>query len=504
MVDGPTETEIKLLVNSATSARLEEHPIFAHAKQRLRHEFTIYYDTDDLALHKRGFSLRVRKSGRQVVQTLKQSPTGETVFGERQEWEWPLASENLDVGRLADIARQTDALDGPFACARPKFVTDIRRRIYLLELEGATKVEAAIDHGIVAADSRREEVSELELEVKAGPPAPAYRLALDLARELGLHIGVESKAARGYRLLAGTPAGAEKYQPAEIREHVCLKDALRLLTGAALRQFVSNTPAARAGDVEGVHQMRVALRRLRTALVLFSPYLEANAKGRFNAAVRKMSATLGAARDWDVFLLETMDEAACDGVAEDLLLELRQAASRRRQEAHLAVQQLIDGRRPTRWMLGLEAWIASGEWRGTADGDRKKDSDREIGAVLPVLLDRLRRKVKKRGRHLSKLSASELHPLRKSIKKLRYAAEACGAIYDRKDVRNYVKLCKKLQTTLGNINDSATAARMIKELGPSPRAIAAMLDWHEARCTHARTTLAPAWDKFRAATPFWR
>ncbi len=496
----PTETEIKLLVDPAAIPLLEKHPAFAHAKPRDRHELSTYYDTDDLALHKRGFSLRLRKSGRQVLQTLKRAVASKAVFGQRQEWEWALASDTLDLGRLEQVARQTHGLDGEFARATPKFVTDIRRRTFCLKLEGETKVEAVFDRGIVAADKRREEIGELELEVKAGPPAPAYRLALDLARKHGLRIGAESKAARGYRLLAGTAARAEKSQSVELPEIASLQDALALMVGAALGQFVANLPAARAGDTEGVHQMRVALRRLRTVLVLFGPHLESNATERFNAAIRKMGATLGAARDWDVFAWEIPKEAERDGVSEAVLSELRGAVAAPRRAAHVAVERLIDGARPTRWVLGLEAWIASGEWRRS----EHRDDDEDLRAVLPDLLDRLRRKVGKRGRHLCKLSASELHPLRKSLKKLRYSAEACGALYDRKDVQAYVKLCKKLQTLLGKINDAAVSAQLIQEIDPSPQALAAMLDWRDARWAQARTKLGPAWDKFRDSAPFWR
>jgi len=491
--------EIKLLVDPAATAGLEGHPVFAKARSGVRHERTTYFDTDDLALHELGFCLRIRKSGRQLVQTLSQAATGEAGLAQRHEWEWPIATDALDPGLLEQTMAPTKSLNGQFARAQPKFITDIRRRAYLLTLDEGTTVEAAFDRGTVVADLRREEVSELELEVKGGPPAPAFRLAMELAREYGLRIGAESKAARGYRLLVGTPPRAEKSRPVEICGKADVADALERLAGVALGAFVANMPAARVGDCEGVHQMRVALRRLRTVFVLLSPYLEANAKERFNAAIRDMGAVLGAARDWDVFAIETLSDVARAGAGEAVLSELRGAVAMPRQEAHAAVKRLIDGPRPTRWVLGLETWIASGEWRCAERNDREN-----IRAVLPDLLDRLRRKVNKRGRHLSRLSAPELHPLRKSVKKLRYAAESCTALYDPKEVDACVKVCKKLQSLLGNINDAAVSARLLQEIALSSQAVAAMRDWRDTQCAQASSKLGPTWDKFRNARPFWR
>lgn len=246
--------------------------------------------------------------------------------------------------------------------------------------------------------------------------------------------------------------------------------------------------------------MRVALRRLRTVLVLLSPYLEANAKERFSAATREMGAVLGTARDWDVFAIETLSDVARAGAGEAVLSELRGAVAAPRQEAHAAVRRLVDGPRPTRWVFGLETWITSGEWRG---GECRDDGEK-IHAVLPDLLDRLRQKVKKRGRRLSKLSASELHPLRKSIKKLRYAAESCTRLYDAEAVKAYVNVCKNLQSLLGDINDAAVSVRLLAVMEPSPQAQAVVLDWRNRRCAHARPKLGPAWDKFRDASTFWK
>jgi inorganic triphosphatase YgiF len=499
MSSSAMETEIKLLADMASLRRLKIHPAFAHAKSCLRHEHTTYFDTDDLALNNCGFSLRIRKSGKRAVQTLKRTQAGASVLGQREEWEWPLTSNTLDLQPLEEFAGHTSAMDREFARARPKFVTDIDRCSYVLELAGGSRIEAVIDRGTVATDSRQEDVSELELEIKDGPLAPLYRLALELSQQIGLRVGAESKATRGYRLLLGKGPHAEKSDSVQIPKSAGLQDALSVTSSAALNQFIANMPAAHDGDVEGVHQMRVALRRLRTVFVVFGPYLEPNAKERFNAAIGKMGTTLGAARDWDVFVLEILRDLTCDGVSEDLLSDLRTRAASCREGAHAAVKRLLDSVRPTRLVLGLEDWIASGQWRA----DPNADAGAPVCDALPDLLRRLLRKVKKRGRHLPQLSTGELHPLRKSIKKLRYAAESCGELYDSKDVQAYAKHCKKLQTLLGDINDAGLAVHLIEEVEPSPMVRSAVVEWRDARRARSHDELVAAWHKLKDAKPFW-
>ncbi len=498
----PTETEIKLLVGSDGWADIEHHPAFATAHPAARRERTIYFDTEDLALRERGFSLRLRRSDDGWVQTLKHASEASAVVGQRNEWEWPVASEALDTGALDALASRSGELDGAYVRARPQFVTDIRRKAWQLLLEGGTKVEAVLDRGTVKAGTAREDVSELELEIKDGPLGPALRLALDLAKRNSLRLGAESKAERGYRLVSGKSAAAEKSHATHLTRHASLKDAFAAAVGTALSQFVANVPAAEAGEAEAIHQMRIALRRLRTAFVLFAPHLDTKAKKRFNAAIRRLGKPLGTTRDWDVFVLETLPHAVKDGVSEALLAHLAGAAQARRAKAHAAIRQLIEGTQPTRLILEIETWVTEGTWR-SGDGVA---ATVPIGDAIPGLMDRMLHRVKKRAHGLARHSIEALHPLRKSVKKLRYSADDAAGLFKRKRVEAYIERCKKMQTLLGDINDAATTARLVARLGgrkSSPGA-RALLAWNRRRCEDARKELGPTWRKLRSARPFWR
>ena len=303
-------------------------------------------------------------------------------------------------------------------------------------------------------------------------------------------------------MIAATSAGPQKSYAAAFFEGASLQDAVACATGAALLQFRANMAAAEAGNAEGIHQTRVALRRLRTVFVLFAPCCARKAKDRFNAEIRQAGASLGTARDWDVFAIQTLPKAMKDGVGEDLLADLARAVQIARENAHAAVRRLIQSRQLAVLVGDIEIRVAEGTWRASDS----EAATTPVADLLPGLLDRVLRKVEKRAKGLPGLSRKELHPLRKSIKKLRYSVEDAAGLFKRKRVEGYVRHCKKLQALLGEINDAATTARFMEEMQDvgSPAGARALLSWNEVRSARAHDKLSAAWHKFHSANPFWR
>ncbi|HEX4080766.1 MAG TPA: CYTH and CHAD domain-containing protein [Rhizomicrobium sp.] len=504
MSEAPVETEIKLLFEPGLRPRLEQHPAFAHAVRAApRRELSTYFDTDGLVLHRHGYSLRIREAGGELVQTLKKAPSDGAVH-ERNEWEWKLSQRRLAL-RPLDRAIAADAeLNGGLRGATSKFVTEIQRRRFDIRLD-SSRVEAAIDEGVVRVGDREEPVCEVELEIKDGPPGPAYRLALDLIEHNPFRIGVESKAERGYRLLTGIVPPPVAARAAPVQRRAALGEALNWTAGAALHPFVANMSAARMGDPEAVHQMRVALRRLRTMLVLYAPFLDPEASERFSNSIRDTGAVLGAARDWDVFVGQTLSHARDAGVRAEWTAALEEGATAKQEDARRGVRALIDGKAPGELVLGIEAWLCDPE----AAAKRPKSARVPIADIIPDLLDRLAEKVARRGRRVTHSSPPELHRLRKSIKKMRYSVESASALYPGKAVNRYVKRCKKLQTALGTINDSQVTIRLVEEIAPSHSAAwapaaGAMLKWNAERLKDAERDLARAWRKLRHSDRVWR
>ena len=494
------ETEIKLLLPPSSRATVEEHPAFAGVETRRTRNVSNYYDTEDLALRARGVTLRIRQSDEHFVQTVK-SLDGAPGFASRQEWEWPIASETLDPDALA---RDPDALaliGDDLQRLGPIFTTDVERTVRVLLLEGKTTVEAVIDDGEVRSGDKHQPLSEVELELKGGPVGPMLRLAADLARQASLRFGPEPKSERGYALLTDEPS-PHRVAELSLPKHVALEQAFPLMLGAVMRDFALDLAPAARGDVEGVHRLRAAIRKTRTLLVLFAPHLEPDATARFNATLRDFGRVLGGGRDWDVFLTETLAEAEKD-LGQDAVEALRSPAEARRREAHAAVKSAAEGSVPTDLLLGLSIWTADTGWMKDP-----AEADTPFHDVLPGLLERLERKVLKRGRHLKSLDVEALHELRKGMKKLRYACEDVASLFHRGPAKRYIGTIKKVLQDLGQLNDAAVTAERVADLAdPAQPEIAAagtaLLAWSDKRRRASVRDLRRRWRKFRHADPFW-
>lgn len=495
------ETEIKLLLPEGRRAAVEGHPAMAAAEPTDVHQISTYYDTPDFALRGRGVTLRIRSAGDACVQTVKWRD-GTGGFADRGEAEWVVEPGGIDRVCLASDPEASRRVGDDLERLAPVFATDITRTRRSLALADETVVEAAIDEGEARAGERRSAISEVELELKRGPAAPMLALALDMAREAGLHYGPEPKSERGYALLTDAPPPREPSGAPAFAPDVTVGEALAELVAAGCRDFAAELPGAARGDVEGIHRLRAAIRRLRMLLALFAPQLDRGRAAPLDAMLADLGRTLGAGRDWDVFLTETLAEAESD-LGRETVAPLRAAASRSDREAHAAVAAAMSGETPTTLLLGLALWAADGTWARD-----EHVAARPLADSMPDLLDRMERRVMKRGRHLGSRDDIELHALRKSLKKLRYACEDAAPLFEAAVVARYVGNVKKLLQDLGAVNDSAETAQRIADLATPDRqdlapGAEAVLEWNAKRRKRRLRDLRGRWRKFRRAEPFW-
>ncbi len=286
--------------------------------------------------------------------------------------------------------------------------------------------------------------------------------------------------------------------------HMPASQALRDIVGNALSHFRANRAAAAAGDVEGVHQLRVAIRRLRSALVLFGEMLEPHAARRFGSELRRLGRLFGQARDWDVFCTETLTHADAGGAG--AAAALGQAAVPARTTAHEALRAELAGPEIERLLAGIAEWADLSRDGAGAVGETRWAHSLEL--VAPALLARLERKVRRRARHLRRHRPEELHAFRKALKKLRYGAQFLEGVYGRRRTRAFRRASRDLQKLLGRVNDAASAARLAATLDAGDRpdlapATGALAKWSERRVQGARHDLPRAWKAFRAAKRPW-
>jgi triphosphatase len=494
------ELELKLRVAPDDLPALRDHPALVKhqaGEATTRRLVSIYFDTPDRALAKRGISLRVRRIGRRRVQTVKLKDAANGALSSRRELEWRIAEDKPDLARLADLAGELDLPRDSLRRLRPVFTTDITRTEIPLRLDGGTECLAALDRGHVAADSRRIPLSELELELRAGPALPVYRLALALHRDVPMLVSVQSKAELGELLaFGGMPATPKATLPALHAEQT-VADAFRSLVQSTLGHWLANQAAALAGDAEGVHQMRIAIRRLRTVFNLFRPYIAPSAEKHVRAELTRFGRVLGEARDWDVFIDETLARAARKPRLRDAAHEVAAAAEVIRERCHQRAAQAIQAPGYTTFILRMSEQLEEQRWLARVEGGHRAP----IAAASDPLLKRQARKARRAGRKIARLDAAARHDLRKKLKKLRYSVEFLGSLYVADAVAPYVTRLKRVLDLLGVGNDLAVAQTLMARAtagGHGPAARRLRKRWRRQSAKQL-ARLPRAWRKFKAA-----
>lgn len=200
------ETEIKLRATPETLAAVQHHPLIKARQQGEWTQGTLYnqyYDTPARDLAAAKVALRLRRDGEEFIQTLKSRGQSVAGLSERNEWDWHLQQDELDMALLDDTCWPEALASLDKSQLQPVFTTDFQRTKVLLQWERdgeAVEVEAALDQGRVIAGVNEEDICELELEIRQGPAAALLELALELSAELPLMPCDISKAERGYRL----------------------------------------------------------------------------------------------------------------------------------------------------------------------------------------------------------------------------------------------------------------------------------------------------------------
>jgi triphosphatase len=466
-----------------------------------------YYDTPDHALARRGSSLRVRRHGKQFVQTVKAAgPPGESSLS-RGEWEDRVSGERPDPR-----AAQTGAFLSPEVVEqlRPLFRTEVSRLTIPLALEPTTRIEAAIDRGRIrdGDDTPTEPISEIELELKSGSTSALYDVALKLLRVAPLRIERRSKSERGY-LLAAREQGLAKAvhaEPLALDAGVTGEIVLDRIGRACLDHLLRNEHAVLAGDIEGIHQMRVAVRRLRAILSAFAPLLPDRQRRWATDELRWFADILGEARNLDVFASALMQPARTALPAASEFERLALAAEDRRRAAHAGVIKAISSTHYTEALLALMRWLDGGDWHLAGAVELRQP----IEAIAPILLDRCRSLAVKRSKNFARQSPKKRHRLRIALKRLRYAAELLGGLYEASETRRFIQRLKRLQDDLGDANDVRVARDIVESLAPGTRSTGIVhagrrvLAWHKRRIAKNEPNMRHHLNGLLAAEPFWR
>lgn len=511
-----TELELKLVGDEAALQRLLESPLVTGrcaGPAHVQHLASIYYDTPDRRLQGRRIALRVREKDGRYIQTLK---TGDGHL--RGEWETEIASKLPDLDALAEAAGEEAVASLRGLPLEPVYLTEVDRSVLELAVgsvgNGAARIELALDRGVVRAGRKTESLRELELELMEGEPAALYRLGLELQGAAGLRLEPVSKALRGALLATGEPPPYAKAGKLELKQDTTVDRGMEAIFGACLQHFQANLATAIDGrEPEGVHQLRVSLRRLRSAFTTFRMALPEGAVAGFRDDMKWILSALGPARDLDVIQAEVLAPVlarAPEGQGLNLLLERTERA---RARARKAVRAALLDPRCTTWQLKLGGWIAERGWSEGAEEPVRYIQDQPLTGFARHLLDKRLKAAKKRGRHIEQLDARQRHELRIALKKLRYAIEFFQSLFAEKRVKPALKALASLQDQLGAMNDVHTAEAVLLDLSRNAKdrgtaeslahARGLATGWQGGRIAAREADVAELWRKFIKTRPFW-
>lgn len=262
-------------------------------------------------------------------------------------------------------------------------------------------------------------------------------------------------------------------------------------------------------DIEGVHQVRVSFRRIRSAFSAFRQAIPREATEFWSEETRWLAGELGMARDLDVFIDEAL--AALAGklplAGEKKLLTL---ARQKREEAYVAVRAMLDSERYAAFKEKFPVWLDERAWEQVEMKPKKKA--RLQSALLPFsrkLLDRLERRVLEAGAHVDKQSAEEMHKLRIQCKKLRYGAEFFIPIIHGLD--EFIGHMKGLQDLLGIMNDVSVMRNLLDHIlsGQCDPEIleyaGGLVGWRTRQYYELLDSFEDRWEEFvHAKHPWWR
>lgn len=514
------EVELKLVMPPATLETVRRHDLIRTCKQGRGATLVLentYYDTAERHLLAQKAGLRLRKSGKRCYQTLKLAGTSRGGHFARPEWEWELENEALDLSLLRQTPLAEAADDPAFVEGlQPQFSTNFRRTRWLLSGD-EWDVELALDVGEIVAfsetgEEQREPLHEVELELKRGEPHHLYALARQLTEGLPCWVTLASKAERGYALSLATPRQAVKAPPSSVRPEMTVRQAVQAIGRDCLAHALLNEPVVRLAQMpEGVHQFRVALRRLRSAFSLFGAVTESPEGRLLREGIRWLAAAMGDARDLDVFRAEILAPACADMAEDGSLSALCAVIEHDHQGAYQRAVEALQDPRSGALFLHLAHWLEDGDWLHPEQPATAAALEQTLADFSRHWLHRRVRKVRRRGDGFRRLPAETRHQLRIEIKKIRYALEFFTPLYQsHKRFRPWQQHLAILQDMLGALNDAAVAHQRLWQLinrEDTPLVAVFAAGLVAGRQSHiAALSLKPAgkaWRSFRKCKPFW-
>ncbi len=487
----PAPVSVRFRAEPRTLKAAQNWAGFSTARPRGRRIEQVYFDTPQAALASHNMALHLCGQQRRHVLTLE-------TLGEA--FEVPLAMPEPAYEALGAEAeaRISQVLDGE--ALQPVFTLDIKRVLRHVKTPSGV-VEVAFDSGVIRNPPHSLPVYDITLALKAGDPTELTRVGLEFAAAFPRRLGCQTTLERGAQLVSGMAPTSPKVEPG-LQGAPTVDAAISLFITGCLTQFTANFPVFEQGDAErAVHQMRVAMRRLRSVLGVFERAFPSAEFAAYRSQARAIAATLGQARDWDVFQALVGQGPRRAFPDETGFAALMAGAGAARAAGYAQVRALLDGPEVVRFVLGLQGFAARHGWRNAVAGEALAALAAPAAGFGQANLARQHRKIARRGKRLAALPPQQRHEIRKQLKKLRYTAEFFGG-----QPAAYIRAAAALQDRLGAANDAAGAihlAARLQDADPATcRAAGIVMGYCGRDMAGDGAALRKAWKKFRRAKIF--
>jgi inorganic triphosphatase YgiF len=504
-----SELELRLELTHAELQRVRAHPALgslAVGDPETRTRRSIYFDTPDHRLKARGISFRLRQAGDSWLQTIETGTGGSNGASgahvaegmvERPEPDLK-AIDDRRIRRLVEKAVSRSMLE-------PVFETVVQRTTRHLHA-GDAEMDLALDEGVVRAGGAQKNVCEAELDLKSGGHECLLQTAARLFAAAPVRLSKGCEADLGYGLALGKANGRVEPHRAELPQltsDLTCAEAFDLVMRQATEQIAANrTAVLESEDPDAAHQLRIGLRRLRSALLAFRPLNDTPALRDLESRARVLARSVGELRDADVLIEEIYAPVAGMMRADPGLPEVHEALLAHRDAMRQQVREELCGEP---WST-LQLYLAL--WPRTIDHAGKLATP--VTKLARSALRKRWRKVADSGKRLDELTIEQRHAMRKALKTLRYTAEFFAGLYPEHAARRFIKEIRSLQEVFGYLNDVVAAERLnaicherCADSREAQRAAGFVLGWHNARAAHAWKHAHKGWHRLDALPRFW-
>ena len=292
-----------------------------------------------------------------------------------------------------------------------------------------------------------------------------------------------------------------------------VRDSFAAIARACVAHVLASADYAyKSNDPEGIHELRVSIRRMRAAFAVFRGAMPESYRFRIGDELRVLQRKLGMAREWDVLVEETIASMPRRLRKQRSSEKVVQIAQTKRVEGYKSAHAALRNPHYTDLLLRLASWIDSQFGFGAPPRRERKWKPNVLAGPAPHFASEVMRayheRARKLGKKIRKLDTAELHMLRIRVKKLRYATEFFGSIWPSRRTKRYLSALKDLQQVLGVLHDATVAEKLVAHVktagaGDVKFATAPVNHWLINCQQRSRKEAIDLWGRFAKRKLFW-